>query len=212
MPLPSLSNPPCRALPEPLPVLEEIVASPLNGAAALAFALSRCGAGKPVLLVMPRAELLEFGRPSVHGVAAMMPATPLLMVAPKTANDALWTLEQALKSGALGGVLGVVEGATLTQTRRLDFAARDGGTFAALLRRRGDGLSAARRRWRIAALPSAPNPHDAQAPGAVRLRAELVRQRDGPPGEWQLDYAPGGFAVVAGLAAERLDTGERRAA
>ncbi len=198
-----------------MPVLEEIVAeSPINRAASLAFALSRCAPGKPVMIVVPKAERREFGRPSVHGVAPWRPGSALLMVVPTTLADALWTMEQALKSGALGGVLGVIEGANLTQTRRLDFAARDGGSFAALLRCRGGDLSAARRRWRIEALPSAPHPFDAAAPGPVRVSAMLVRQRDGPPAAWVLEHDPAtsGFVVVPGLAADRLRPVTRRAA
>lgn len=209
----SLSLPACRPFPEPLPVLEEVAAAtPLNRAASFAFALSRCAPGRPVMVVLPLGDAREFGRPGVFGVSAMRAGAPLLLVSPKTAAEALWTMEQALKSGALGGVLGVVEAATLTQSRRLDFAARDGGTAGVLLRVRGDGLSAARRRWRIAALPSLADPLDPAAPGAVRLHAELVRQRDGPPGDWILEQAPGGFAVAAGLAAERPRQDARRAA
>lgn len=215
MSLSSLVLPSCRPFPEPLPVLEEIVAAtPLNRAASFAFALSRCGAGKPVMCIFTRSALRESGRPSVHGVAPCLPGSAPLMVVTRTAAEALWAMEQALKSGVLGGVLGAIEGATLTQSRRLDFAARDGATPGLILRDRSGGLSAARRRWRIAALPSAANPLDAQAPGAVRLLAELVRQRDGPPGEWILEHdaATGGLAVAAGLAADRSREGERRAA
>jgi protein ImuA len=197
----------------PLPVLEEVVAAtPLNRAASFAFALSRCAVARPVMIVLPIAEARESGRPGVFGMGSQRPGSPLLLVSPRSVADALWTMEQALKSGALGGVLGIIEGATLTQSRRLDFAARDGGTFACLLRVRGDGLSAARRRWRIAALPSLANPLDPAAPGMARLHAELLRQRDGPPGDWVLEQTPGGFAVAAGLAAERPRADQRRAA
>lgn len=209
----SLPLPSCRPFPLPLSVLEEVVAAtPLNRAASFAFALSRCVAERPVMVVLPMAEAREYGRPGVFGIAALRQGSPLLLVSPRTVAEALWTMEQALKSGALGGVLGMVEGATLTQSRRLDFAARDGGTFAGLLRVRGDGLSAARRRWRIAALPSLANPLDPAAPGTVRLHAELLRQRDGPPGDWVLEHTAGGFAVAAGLAAERPRADQRRAA
>ncbi len=205
----------CRPLPEPLPVLEEIVAAtPLNRAASLAFGLSRCVAGKPLLLIQPIAECREIGRPCIHGIAALWPNAPLLMVVPRSLADALWTMESALKSGALGGVLGFIETATLTQSRRLDFAARDGRTPGFLLRRNGNGLSAARRRWRIVAMPSMPAAFDAAAPGPVRLQAELVRQRDGPPGDWILEHdaATGSFTVAARLAADGAREDLRRAA
>ena len=205
----------CRALPEPLPVLEEMVAAaPLNQASCLGFALSRCAAGKPVMIILQRSAFREYGRPSVHGVAAWRPQVPLMMIMPKTLPEALWTMEQALKSGALGGVLGVIEGATLTQSRRLDFAARDGATVGVLLPGRPGGLSPARRRWRTGAVPSAAHPFDAAAPGTVRLKAELLRHRDGPTGDWILEHDPatGDFVVAAGLAADCSRETERRAA
>lgn len=191
-----------------------VATAAINRAASVAFALDRCTPGKPVMIVLPQGEAREFGRPSLHGLAELRPDTPLLLVMPGKTIDALWTMEQALKSGSLGGVLGIVEGVELTSTRRLDFAARDGATPGFLLRARGGGLSAARRRWRVGAVPSAPDPFDAEAPGAMRLAVELVRQRDGPPGTWVLEHdaAAGGFLVVPGLAAERLDAAERRAA
>ena len=201
--------------PFPLPqsLLEEVVAAaPFGQAASLAFAIGRCHAAGTAMVVMPRGERREFGRPSLHGVSALRTG-PLLMIVTPTAADALWAMEQALKSGALAGVIGVIEAASLTQTRRLDFAARDGATPALLLRARGGGLSAARRRWRIAACAARAHPFDAAAPGAARLWAQLVRQRDGPPGEWLLDtHADGGFAVAAALAADRPREIGRRAA
>jgi len=204
------SNP---VFPPPASLLEEVVAAtPLSRAASLAFAIQRCGADGALMTIMPRAERREFGRPSLHGVAALR-SGPLLMVVTLSLADALWAMEQALKSGALSGVIGVIEGASLTQTRRLDFAARDGATPAVLLRARGGGLSAARRRWRIGALPGLGHPHDAAAPGAPRLYAELLRQRDGPPAAWVLDHDPvHGFAVAARLAADGARQAGRRAA
>ena len=218
MSLVSRSLPPCvspRDFPMPQPLLEEIVAAaPQSRAASLAFALLRCRPAAPVMTILPRAARREFGRPGLHGILRLRADAQLLMVVPQTLAEALWAMEQALKSGALGGVIGVIEGATLTQSRRLDYAARDGGTPALLLRTREGGLSAARRRWRIASLPSAANPFDAAAPGALRLHAELVRARDRPPGAWVLDHDPatGGIAVAAALAADRPREIARRAA
>ena len=193
-------------------MLEEIASTlSLNRAPALAFALSRCQAGAPVMFVVPATTLREMARPSLYGMAALQ---QLLLVTTKTEADALWAVEQALLSGALGGVIGAVERATLTQSRRVDFAARDGGTPAFLLRSSGTGLSAARRRWRIAALPSAGNHHDQVAPGQPRLLAELWRRRDGSPGHWQLacDDTTGRFLVAGRLDPDGVDTAARQAA
>jgi protein ImuA len=193
-------------------MLEEVSpAIGLNRAPAVAFALSRCQTGAPVMFVVPAPTLREMARPSLYGAGAFQ---QLLLVTTRTEADALWAIEQALLSGALGGVIGAVERATLTQSRRVDFAARDGGTPAFLLRTSGSGLSAARRRWRVAALPSAGNRHDQIAPGRPRLFAELWRRRDGSPGHWHLDCddATGRFLVAGRLGFDGVDTAARQAA
>jgi protein ImuA len=65
-----------------------------------------------------------------------------------------------------------------------------------------DDLSAARVRWRVGAAPSAPNPLDPEAPGALRLQVRAAKRRDGPPGEWlmELDDETGRLRVAPGLA------------
>ncbi|WP_235562776.1 hypothetical protein [Brevundimonas sp. Root1423] len=151
----------------------------------MAFALSRRleGDGRPVLMTATRAWLGEHGRPYGPG----LPGVSLILAPVNTAAEALWTLEQALRSGAVSLALGAVDAATLTQTRRLDFAAKQGGCVGLVLPRGLDGLSAARRRWRISTLASAVDPDDARAPGPVRLAAELVRGRGERPGAWMLE-------------------------
>ncbi len=169
----------------PAPLEEACAAGPRDGAAMMAFALSRRleGDGRPVLMTATRAWLGEHGRPYGPG----LPGVSLILAPVNTAAEALWTLEQALRSGAVSLALGAVDAATLTQTRRLDFAAKQGGCVGLVLPRGLDGLSAARRRWRISTLASAVDPDDARAPGPVRLAAELVRGRGERPGAWMLE-------------------------
>lgn len=193
-------------LPEISPLLEETCAiGPGDAGAALAFALARIGdlSARMAMLVAPRRWLSEHGRPFAPSIAPRDAC--LLLIATHSEADALWAMEQALRSGAVAGVIGAVEQATLTQTRRLDFAAREGSSVAVLLRGKGGGLSAARRRWRIAAAPSAAHPFDARAPGRWRVRAELVRRRDGPPGDWILEQDDGTHRLR--LAARLADHG-----
>lgn len=174
------------AFPErPAPLEEACAAGPRDGAALMAFALSRRleGDARPVLMTATRAWLAEHGRPYGPG----LPGVSLILAPVNTAVEALWTLEQALRSGAAALALGAVDGATLTQTRRLDFAAKQGGCVGLILPRGLDGLSAARRRWRISTRASAVDPDDARAPGPARLVAELVRGRGERPGAWILE-------------------------
>ena len=182
-PLPALSPDP---FPEVAAPLEEACApAPRDIGATLLFALSRRREGdvRPVLVTAPRAWFVEYGRPYGPGV----PGVPLVLASVSNLAEALWAMEQGLRSGAVSLGLGAVESATLAQTRRLDFAARQGEAVGLILSRGLDGLSAARRRWRISVQPSAIDPEDDRAPGPGRLLAELTRGRGERPGAWMLE-------------------------
>jgi protein ImuA len=199
------------------PLEETAAAEPADAAAAFAFALGRLTSARdarPVALVTTGLWLRERGRPFARGLAAWgLGPERLIWIRAEREAEALWALEEALKSGAVAGGLASIEAPPFVATRRLDFAARAGKALGVLLRAGPTGdLSAARRRWRIKAEPSARDDFDAAAPGRVRLTAELVRRRDGPPGAWTLeqDDETGRLSVVAGLAGHGLDETDRR--
>jgi protein ImuA len=154
-------------------------------ASTMLFALSRRREEdeRPVLIAAPRAWFAEHGRPYGPGMAGLS----FLLTPTVTAAEALWVLEQALRSGAVAMALGAVDGATLAQTRRLEFAAKQGEATGVILPRGLEGLSAARRRWRVRSATSATDPFDLRAPGSSRLGAELVRGRGERPGVWMLE-------------------------
>ena len=208
--------------PEVCEPLEEVgAARPADASAALAFALSRLASDDPRPWVMATTPvwLRERGRPFARGLARMGAAPErLIWIRAHKEAEALWALEEALKSGAVAGGLVTAEQPAFVMTRRLDFAARAGGARGLVLRA-GPALdlSAARMRWRIATAASAPilidgALFDEASPGPPRLVAELVRRRSGPPGIWELeqDDETGGFRVVAGLADHGLDAAGRR--
>jgi protein ImuA len=159
-------------------------------AATFGFGLARLKALKderPLLIAAPRPSLTEFGWPFAQGASRADPAR-LLLAAPAREAQALWALEEGLKSGALAGGIVLADKPDFVMTRRLEFAAKAGGAMAMILRPRPPtDLSAARLRWRIAALPSAGLVLDPKAPGHARMRAELVRRRDGPPAIWEVE-------------------------
>jgi protein ImuA len=203
--------------PEPCLGLEETsAADPRDWPQAAAFALHRAareGDPRPLAVVVVAAWRRERGGLSAWGLAALGidPGRVLLVRAARDA-EALWALEEALKSGAVRGAVGTVETAPFVASRRLDFAARAGGATGVLLRAGGAGdLSAARLRWRISARPSAAHPFDPKAPGALALQATLVRRRDGPPGAWALeeDHETHRLRLAAGLADHGLVQGGR---
>lgn len=184
MSLPSLASP--ELFPAAAAPLEEACAPlPRDVAGALLFALSRRPAEdeRPVLMALPRAWLGEYGRPYAPGLAG----PPPILAPVATPAEALWALEQGLRSGAVSLALGAVEEATLAQSRRLDFAARHGGAVGVTLSRRLDGLSAARRRWRISSRVGEGDRDDPRAPGPARFSVELVRSRGERPGAWILE-------------------------
>jgi protein ImuA len=193
--------------------LEEVGArEPGDAAAAFAFSLSRLarkGDARPLVIVTTPDWLRERGRPFGRGLTPWGVASErLVWVRAEKEAQALWALEEALKSGAVAGGLVTADRPAFVTTRRLEFAAR-AGRAAGVILRVGEtaDLSAARRRWRIAARGSGAAPYDAAAPGAPRLTAELTRRRDGPPAVWtlELDDETHGLRVVAGLADHGLD-------
>ena len=183
---------------------------------AAAFAFSRVAAGKdprPVVFVAAGQWRRERGGLFARGLCRLGIAPgEVIQVRAEREAEALWAMEEALKSGAVRGAIATVEQPSFVATRRLDFAARAGRAVGVLLRAAPAGdLSAAWMRWRISALPSSSHPFDPRAPGALRLRAELVRRRDGPLGAWELeqDHETHRLGLAAGLADHGLVQGRR---
>lgn len=206
--------------PQPRCGLEEVgAARAADWPQAAAFALWRaCGAEdvRPFIFVATAQWRRERGGLSARGLRGLgVDLSKALLVRAERELQALWALEEALKSGAVCGGVATVEAPSLVATRRLDFAARDGRATGVLLRAgEAADLSAARLRWRISALPSAAHAFDTKAPGALRLGAALARRRDGPLGAWDLeqDDGTGRFRLAARLAGDGLVQGRRTAA
>ncbi len=203
--------------PQPCRGLEEAVAAdPRDWPQAAAFALHRAGSAgddRPVVFVATAQWRRERGGLSARGLIGLgLCLSRAILVRAEREIDALWALEEVLKSGAAAGGVATVEQPSLVATRRLDFAAHAGRATGVVLRAGASrDLSAARLRWRIAALPSAPHPFDLRAPGAMRLKAGLERRRNGPLGVWDLeqDHETHRLRLAAGLADHGLVQGGR---
>ena len=158
---------------------------------------------RPVLLVLSGRTGAEHGFPYGPGLThlGLDPRRLLIAQAPRT-PDALWTLEEGLRSGVLAAVLGLMDGGKgaigVLPARRLVLAADEGRTPCLLLTGAGsEGISVAHTRWRAAALPGPPHPFDAAAPGARRCALTLERCRHGPSGlTWQIEWSEAGLQVV----------------
>ena len=160
---------------------------------------------RPLLWCRLQNEAREHGRLYGHGLEALgLPRARFLTVALKTPMAVLWTMEEALKSGALALVIADADprSADLTATRRLNLAGGAGRAAGILVFTRDAGAAtASHTRWRVAAAPSQAPPHDPQAPGAPAWMIELTRARGGRPGLWQMEWqhAPHRFNLVPGL-------------
>lgn len=188
-------------------VHEAAGASPADRPAALAFLaalLVRLGRRGPVAVCQGPGSVARLGRlygPGWRDLGA--DPADLVIVETRHERDALWAMEESLRSGAAAAVLGETEQLAFVASRRLALAAREGGTPLLLLR--GDGLapaSAAFSRWRVAAWPGSASPFDEAAPGLPRWRLELTRCRGGRPVtcivEWNRET--GHFDMAATLA------------
>jgi protein ImuA len=182
----------------------------------LGFLLSAAGeeAGQGgLMMAAPRAWLRERGRLLAGGLAELgLGDQTVSIVASTTEIEALWALEEGLRSGVVSLAVGAVEAASLLATRRLDLAARAAGATVVLIKTRpARDLSAARRRWRVAPHPSGPHPYDPKASGAPRWRVALERSRDGASGVWILepDLETHRLRLVERLADHGLELGER---
>jgi protein ImuA len=210
-----------RALPFGLPVLDAHL--PLGGfafgalhevmpeaasdlPAALGFVaalLGRMPQRGSVLLVVSRRGLAECGRPHGHGlnVLGLDPARVILVEA-RHEQQALWAMEEALRSGALVAVAGAVgAGLDLKTSQRLQLAARSSGLPLLLLRpAAATGASAAATRWRIGAAQAGRDRFGLIA--GWRWRVRLERCRNGRPGEWlvEWDHVAHRFSLAAAVA------------
>ncbi|WP_161957134.1 ImuA family protein [Aestuariivirga litoralis] len=180
---------------------------------ALALALRRltdAGERRPLLWCRLAAHEREHGRLYGHGLERLgLPRHRFVTITLKKPASLLWTMEEALKSGAVAAVLGDAEAAhaDLTTTRRLALAAGAGKSAAILTFAKPDcAATASHTRWTAAAVPSLSPAHDASAPGAPCWSVELTRARGGRPGAWILEWhhAQSCFSLVPGFSRRAL--------
>jgi protein ImuA len=206
---------------DPAGVHEIAPREPGDVAAAMGFAaaigmrrlLSLGSEGRPLLWCRLARMGMEAGGLYGPGLNAVgLPAARIVTVALGKQQAILWTADEALKSGALSGVILDLDPAkcTVTATRRLQLAAQAGQTPAIILMAHASALpSAARSRWAVASLPSQPPALDERAPGKPAWRVELRRCRRGKPGifsvEW--DHETHRFSLVAAVSGGAADAG-----
>ncbi len=114
----------------------------------------------------------------------------------KNERDVLWTMDEALKCGALTAVVGEMKDLSFTASRRLQLAVEQSKVTGFVLRRDENKKSttACVSRWKITSLPSA-SLDDLPGIGIPQWKVELTRIRNGKPGTWVLQWSPAAAAA-----------------
>jgi len=143
---------------------------------------ARDAPGKPVLWCTTPRFASEHGRLYGAGLAGLgLPPASVIMVDAPRESDALWALEEGLRSGGISLAVGLLKEVDLTPSRRLGLAASAGRTPGLLLTPPSSPPApSASLRLRLRRLPGAPHFLDRRAPGAPRLRLTLERCRGSP--------------------------------
>jgi protein ImuA len=143
-----------------------------------------------------------WGRLHGHGFNRLG-VDPARVILVETADEqqALWALEEALRSAAPVAVAGAIGSRLdLKTSQRLNLAAGSSGVPCVLLRPTGAEPSAAATRWRIGAATAARDRFGLVS--GSRWRVTLERCRNGRTGEWlmEFDHAAHCFSLAATLA------------
>jgi protein ImuA len=192
------------ALHEVAPESDEDMPAAFGFAAAL---LGRVPAG-PIVLVLSSRKFARCGRPYGHGLTAFgLDPARLILVEAREEKEALWAMEEALRSGAPAAVAGTVEKFDFRTSQRLHLAARDSERPLLLLRpARALGSSVAVTRWRIGAALAARDRFNLV--DRWRWRVRLERCRNGLPGQWLVEFDHAyRFSLAAALADPALSRG-----
>lgn len=175
----------------------------IDGAAAALFAAGIAARTKgKVLWVITRPDLFA---PAL----AQAGLAPDRVIYVEAGNDktVLACIEEGLRHGGLGAVVGEVTRLDMTASRRLQLCAEESGTIGVALRRWRRQTeaadfgqpTAASTRWRVSVMPSAVLP----VPGVGRHRwlLELIRARAGESGDFEVEACDdsGRLAVPAEL-------------
>jgi len=186
----------------------------VDGAAAALFAAGIAARAKGhVLWCITQADIFA---PAVS--QAGLPPDRVVYLEAGDQASVLACMEEGLRHGGLGAVVGEVTQLTMKASRRLMLAAEGTGTIGLALRRwrrQTDSIdfgqpTAAATRWRVSVLPSTPLP----VPGVGRSRwlVELIRARAGESADFELEACDekGRLAIPAELVYRSAAAPDRR--
>lgn len=163
-----------------------------------------------ILWPMQACDEYTFGIPYASGLRAFgFVPDRLIAVRCRSQRDMLWAMEEGLRVGGLGAVIGSRSPRmTLAQARRLQLASATTRTPIFLLRRYDDvNPSPAVTRWRVAPFGSRLTRHGFDA---LRWKITLERVRGGQTGEWIVEWDHGAHALrLFSVLADRAVSADR---
>jgi len=182
------------------------VAFPALAGAATGFALGLAATSRRLLWIAEDMALVESGAIYGPGLDQFNRAPErLLTVATAHRRDLLWAMEEALKCEGLAAVVGEVREISFTQSRRLQLAVEQSKVTGFLLSNNPAGLktTACVARWRITPLPSETE-ETMPGIGFTRWNVELLKVRNGSPGNWKMEWSGGKFTQVQKNIAKKI--------
>lgn len=119
-------------------------------------------------------------------------------------KDVLWVMEEALKCAGLAAVVGELSAIDFKQSRRLQLAVEQSKVTGFILRNKSDklGSTACAARWQIKPLLSEAI-DGLPGLGYPRWGIELLRVRNGRPGNWVVEWAGDQFITVEPIVFEQ---------
>jgi len=111
-------------------------------------------------------------------------------------SELLWVMEEALKCEGIRAVVCDVSFLDMTSSRRFQLAVEKSGVTGFIVRSSAkENINACVARWKITSLASDPF---SKLPGVgfPRWNIELLRIRNGKPGEWQMEFMNGNLYPV----------------
>ncbi len=165
--------------------------------------LTRMPQDAPLLFIASPRGLADYGRPQGHGLNALgLDPARVILVEADDERQALWAIEEALRSGVPAAVAGAIgRDVDLKTSQKLQLAARNPGVPLLLLRPAdGEGTSVAVTRWRIGAAEAVRDRFGLIA--RWRWSVRLERCRNGRLGEWVVEWDHGAhcFRLAATMA------------
>ncbi len=112
-------------------------------------------------------------------------------------KEMLWAMEEALKCEGLSAVIGEIKELGFTDSRRLQLAVEQSQVTGFVLRNnpRNINTTACITRWQIKSLPSELE-NKMPGVGFPRWNVDLLKVRNGKPGNWQMEWVAGKFRHI----------------